>query len=278
MFNWIMVCVCLVGWVGSGRSADIPVVLVSVAPHQFLVEQIAQESVRSVLMVPAGASSHSYEPTPKQMQEATKAKIWFGMKEPFEAKAVSAIQLHYPHFQWIDLTEGLDLLFTNSCSCHAGADPHVWLSLRLLAQQAKVICARLAQLRPDQASSYEQRLSTLLQDMAQTDKELTIALKPLQGRILAVSHPAYGYFCRDYGLVQIAIEQEGRDPTLKQIQSLFYTLSQHKVSRILVQPQYSDKAARLLAEQLPAKLIFLDPYTSNTVAFLKELAHVLSSS
>lgn len=277
MRNWISIFFWFLGLSANGIGEEVPIVLVSVAPHQFLVEQIAQGSVRPMLLVPAGASSHSYEPTPKQMQEASLAKIWLGIGEPFEAKAVSAIQLHHPGFRWVDLREGLDLLFTNKCSCHTGADPHIWLSLPLLSQQAQAVYAQLAQLRPDQSSLYEARLQALLANMEKTDKEIHLALQPLRGSLLAVSHPAYGYFCRDYGLVQIAIEQEGRDPTLKQIQHLLDLLSQHKVCRIFTQPQYSDKAARLIAEQLPAKRIPLDPYTPDTPSFLKELAHVLSS-
>lgn len=278
MHNWIIVFLCLIGLTGKARGEEIPVVLVSVAPHQFLVEQIAQGTVRPVLMVPSGASSHSYEPTPKQMQEGALAKIWLGIGEPFEAKAVSALRLHCPDFRWIDLREGLDLLFTDKCACHAGADPHIWLSLRLLAKQAQAIYMQLKQLRPDQAVLYEARLVTILQQMAQTDQLISAILQPFQKSILVVSHPAYGYFCRDYDLLQIAIEQEGRDPTLKQIQRLLDTLSRQKISRIFVQPQYSDKAARLIAEQLQAELITLDPYTPETLSFLKELAHAITSS
>lgn len=286
MYKWIFVFFGLLGLVGNTRGEEVPfvllgekvpVVLVSVAPHQFLVDQIAQFSVRPILMVPAGASSHSYEPTPRQMLEALLAKVWLGIGEPFEAKAVAAIQQHRPNFRWVDLREGLDLLFTDKCSCHKGADPHIWLSLRLLAQQAKAIYAQLVQLRPEMSSIYEARLQMVLDQIAKTDHEISFALQHLRGSVLAVSHPAYGYFCRDYGLLQIAIEQEGRDPTMKQIQQLLHLLSQHKVSHIFTQPQYSDKAARLLAEQLPAKQISLDPYTPNTLSFLTELAHVLSS-
>ena len=276
MHPWIMLCCCVIGWMAQIGGEEVPVVLVSVAPYQFLVEQLAQGSVRPQLMVPSGASAHSYEPTVKQMQEAALAKVWLGIGEPFEKKAVAALRLHRSDFRWIDLREGLDLLFTEKCSCHAGADPHIWLSLRLLGQQAKTICAQLQELKPSQALFYAERLSELLQKFSALDHAISAVLQPFHNTILAVSHPAYGYFCRDYGLIQIAIEQEGRDPTIKQILGVEAMFSKNRVSRIFVQPQYSDKAARLIAEQLSAKLVTLDPYTADTPTFLKELAHAIS--
>ena len=59
-------------------------------------------------MVPAGASSHTYEPTPRQMVVAGQAKLWFRIGEPFENRAVQALTSHHPDLEIVDLRQGLD--------------------------------------------------------------------------------------------------------------------------------------------------------------------------
>src|ERR1700730_951032 len=69
-----------------------PTILVSVAPHKFFVEKITKGTAQVYLMVPAGASSHTYEPTPRQMIAASKGNIWFCIGETFENRAIQALK------------------------------------------------------------------------------------------------------------------------------------------------------------------------------------------
>src|SRR5262245_26555291 len=85
-------------------------VLVSVAPHKFFVEKIAGSTVHVGLMVPAGASAHTYEPTPKQMLDATKADLWLYVGEGFEPKVRTALSSYNPRMQFVDLRQHLDMI------------------------------------------------------------------------------------------------------------------------------------------------------------------------
>ena len=106
--HWLLLFVLLCKNFNLSCAEPTPIVLVSVAPHKFFVEQIAKESVQVHLMVPAGASSHTYEPTPRQMVTAGQAKLWFRIGEPFENRAVQALTSHHPDLEIIDLRQGLD--------------------------------------------------------------------------------------------------------------------------------------------------------------------------
>ncbi len=258
-----LLIITLLASVGS-LLGETPLVLVSVAPYASIVRELAGTTVDVQLMVPAGFSSHTFEPTPKQILNSSRATLWFIIGEPFEAKALRALQSQNPSLQTIDLRQGLDLLHA-TCDHHHdhGADPHIWMSPKMMQQQSRVIAEALAKTFPNHAMLFQERLIRVIQKLEQLDQALHEELKGQQGKTLFVSHPAYGYFCREFHLQQVSIEFEGRDPSPKQLTILCDKATQAKVSTIFIQKQYSTKAADLVAQQIGARTVILDPYAEN---------------
>lgn len=262
-------------------QAEIPYVLVTVAPHKFMVEKIAQGAVQVHLMVPAGASAHTYEPTPKQMILASKGEIWFRTGEPFENRAIQALKSHRPSLEIVDLRQGLDLISASSgcthCKCCPGSvDLHFWLSARQAQIQAQTIANTLSNAFPDHANEFRQNLLTFQKELQELDKKIESILSPLQNRDILVSHPAYAYFCRDYNLKQHAIEVEGKDPTPQQMTKLLNLVKQLGIQTIFIQMQYNNKAAKLVADTLGARLVVLDPYSEQLITSMLEIAHAFA--
>lgn len=265
----------------AALHADVPTVLVSIAPHKFFVEKIAKDTVTVHLMVPAGASAHTYEPTPRQMVSASKADLWFRIGEPFENRAIQAFKSHHPNIEIIDLREGLDLISANDglvhCGCcHGSVDLHFWLSARQAQIQAQTIANALSKTFPAHANFYQTNLQAFQQELKELDEKIKSLLAPLQNRNILVSHPAYAYFCRDYQLLQFAIEVEGKDPTPQQMTKLLNFARQFKARTIFIQMQYNNKAAKLVAETLGARLVILDPYSEHYLTTMLEIAHAFS--
>lgn len=258
----------------------VPYLLVTVAPHKFFVEKIAGNTVQVGLIVPAGASAHTYEPTPRQMLTAGKATLWFRVGEPFEARVIKALQSHNPNLQVVDMRQGLDLIYNDphhrGC-CHAGgADLHFWLSARLAKVQAATIADALIQRYPEHQALYRANLEKFQQELKQLDENIQQILSSLQNRHIMVSHPAYAYFCRDYNLEQISIEFEGKDPTPQQLTKVLDAARQFQIRTIFIQMQYNNKGARLIAEQIGAKVVTLDPYAEQYLKSMLEIAHAFS--
>ncbi len=266
------------GFASELQTESVPIVLVSVAPHKFFVEKIGGKTVQVYLMVPSGASSHTYEPTPKQMMRAGKGDIWFRIGEPFENRAMQALTYHRPSLQIVDLRSSLNVISTNSCSCCPGCiDLHFWLSLREAKVQAKTIADALSKTYPEHKDIYQTNLLSFQKELDELDQQIQHLLAPLKKRIVVVSHPAYGYFCRDYQLQQYSIEVEGKDPTPAQVTRLLMTLRPLGIRSIFVQMQYSNKAAQLIADQLGASLVTLDPYSEEYFRTMLEIAHAFAS-
>lgn len=266
--------------ISAHNAYAVPTVLVSVAPHQFFVEKIADDTVNVQLMVPAGASAHTYEPSPRQMLTASQADIWFRIGEQFENRAIQALKSHNPQLHVVDLRQGLDLIRTDphghrGC-CPGSEDLHFWLSARLAQTQACTITAALSQAYPQYSELYKRNLNDFLNELKQLDTNIQTILAPLQNRAVLVSHPAYGYFCRDYNLQQYSIEVEGKDPTPQQMTKLLRLARDLKIKMIFIQPQYNNKAAQLVAHDIGAKIVTLDPYSKYYFKSMLEIAHAFA--
>lgn len=276
---WLLFFIILCQSFCSASNESTPVVIVSVAPHKFFVEKIAKESVQVYLMVPAGASSHTYEPTPRQMVTAGKASLWFRIGEPFENRALQALTSHHPDLEIVDLRQGLDLIQTNpGCGCCPGSvDLHFWLSARQGKIQAKTIADALIKAYPERGDFYRANLQTFLKELQELDQKIQTILAPLKKRFVLASHPAYAYFCRDYGLEQFSIEIEGKDPTPQQMTKLLNLVRQLEIKKIFIQIHYNNKAAKLVAEAIGASLVILDPYSGHYFESMLEIAHAFAN-
>jgi len=256
-------------------------VLVSVAPHKFFVEKIAGDTVTVNLMVPAGASAHTFEPTPKQMLSAGRADIWFCIGENFETRASAALKAYNGDLQLIDLRQNVDMITTDPHSgahcCHCNSqDLHIWLSLRQGKIQATTIANALSALYPEHAAQYQEALKIFIKELDALDIKITELLKPIKGHVIMVSHPAYAYFCRDYQLRQLSIEFEGKDPAPQQLNAILNQARAENTRKIFIQKQYSSKGAHLFAKELNAEVITLDPYSEDYLQTMLTIAKEFS--
>lgn len=262
-------------------AEEIPTVLVSFAPYKTLVKEIAADTVDIEVMVPPGASAHTYEPSPRQMVSAGKADLWFRIGEPFENRAIKALKSANPKMEIVDLRQGIPLLHSE-CIHHlyheeCGEDLHIWLSPKLTKIQAATIANALMKRYPANAEMYRTNLQKLNAKFDSLDQFITKTLAPVKNRNLLVSHPAYGYFCEDYHFTQIPIEWEGKDPTAKQLTDLLAKAKSLQIKFIFTQPQYSAKAANLIASKLGIEVIEVDPYSEDIDETLRQIATLIAS-
>lgn len=278
----LVVCMLLmVGvLVADAELADSPpIVLVTVAPHKYLVNRIAGDTVAVEVVVPSSANVHAFDPTPKQMMRAAQADLWFRIGESFEPRLIEALKAHRPSMQIVDLRQGLDLIYGDQqhsvCCKHAdGTDLHFWLSTKQLEIQAHTVAKQLIAKYPQHEARYRQALKEHLRELALLNQELTLELAHIRGKTLLVAHPAYAYFCRDYGLKQVSIEIEGKDPTPQQLTALFHKAKQLRLKTVFTQVQFSPKVADLVSKQLGegSKVVNLDPYAEDYMQNLRLIA------
>ncbi len=259
-----------------------PLVLVSIAPYQFLTERVAGNAVQIQTVVPQGANPHSFEPTSQQVETLTRGIVWFRIGEPFEEKIIPILKGRNQEMAIHDLREGLSLIEEGdhlSCS-HCSMDHldrHVWLSPKLAAVQAKAIETALSEQFPELTETFQQNFNQLQTELRLLDEEIMALLKPVQDRVLLVSHPAFGYFCKDYHFEQLSIEYEGKDPRPKHLEEILLKATSHHAEIALALPQYNNKGAQIIADKLHLPVHLIDPYSSEYFETLRRLAHLIAN-
>lgn len=273
--------IILCGFVSScsKKEAERCDVLVSIPPYLYFVETLTGGELKAISLVPEGANPHLYEPTPKQVHRAKQSKVWIRLSESFENKIGRSLLAQNKELIIVNLANSRAISYIyeekSSCSCghsHESKDLHIWLSLREAKIQAKLIAEALIQAFPDRKDLIQKNLLTLQDQFSQKDLSFAEKLLPYKNDSLLVSHPAFGYFCRDYDLNQISIETEGKDPLPQKLASILELSKTTPIRTVFTQAQYNNKGAEMIAKQLQMKTHEIDPYSSD---YLKNLEQIV---
>lgn len=144
-----------------------------------------------------------------------------------------------------------------------GIDPHVWLSIENTKKIVQSVYETLSEMSPENESFFRQNRDAYLTSLTYAKTALEKDFKGLQGSKLLVFHPAWGYFAEEFGLTQVAIEEEGKEPTAEQIQSIIDLVKAEKIKAIFVQAQFSTQTAEAIAKDTGAVIITIDPLAEN---------------
>ncbi|WP_457573116.1 metal ABC transporter solute-binding protein, Zn/Mn family [Desulfolithobacter sp.] len=261
-------------------------VFVSILPQEYFVERVGGERVEVQTLVQPGQSPVTYAPTPRQMAALSQADVYFRIGVPFENSLVPKLQRSIPHLAIVDLRQGLDLLPGDHD--HEGQkgedehcekmDPHTWLDPRLVKKQATLIRDTLIRLDPEGKGLYQGNYAAFIKDLEDLDHRLREVLAPLKGQTIYVFHPAYGYFCRAYGLRQRAVAPEGKGPGPRHLASLITSARKDKVHVIFVQPQFSSSSAQVIARAIDGVVIPLDPLARDYLSNMERIADRISKA
>lgn len=265
------------------RSEGKPLVLVSIAPYAYFVEKIAGDRVQVVSIVPPGVNMHTYEPTIHELTLAQQASVWFLIGEPFEGRVANVLKQHQPKLQLVELWKNVDLISGGHEACghsheegEEAKDMHTWTSPKIAMDQVRIIAETLSELIPESSQDIALNLQALESELEGLDQEIHQLLEPIKGSAILVSHPAYGYFCREFDLVQLSIECSGKDPRPRDVERIMNQASEYKVRLVLTQLGYNNKGAELIAEKLQLPIYLVDPYARDYVQNMRYIAGLIA--
>ena len=157
---------------------------------------------------------------------------------------------------------------------HGIKDPHVWLSPPLVMVQARNILRALDSVDPVNRSAYERNYRDFIMELVVLDEELRkIFAGEKEGLEFMVFHPAWGYFANSYGLEQVPIEIEGKEPKPAELKDLIEHARERDIKVIFVQPQFSSESAKTIAKSIGGQIAFVDPLAANWANNLREVAN-----
>lgn len=256
---------------GAARDAGPPLVAVSVVPQRGFVERIAGDRVRTVVLLPPGASPASHEPTLADLRALETAILFVKVGHPgfpFERAWLGALLADRPELPVVGFEAG----------SASDEDPHVWLSPRRVRRLAAAIEGELARLLPEHGAAFAANLRAFDRELVALDEELAALLAPARGRRFLVLHPAWGHLAADYGLVQWSIEHHGKAPDAAALARLVQEARAAGVATLFTQPQFDPAPAELLAGEIGARAEVLDPLAADWAANLTRSARSLATA
>lgn len=289
----LMALLFLAGTVGACGQQEPPADKIGVAttilPVADFVKNVGGEKVKVTVMVPPGASMHTYEPTPSQIKELAQARLYVlvGSGVEFELAWMDKIIQNNKNLELTDCSRDIQLIDleehehqegvaehprenTQDISAakeqhehHQGKDPHIWLSPKNARIMVENICAGLIKTDPANKDYYTQNKDKYLRELAELDKNLEENFKKIQNRNFLVFHPAWGYFARDYGFRQIPVEVGGKEPSAKELAGLIETAKKEKARVVFASPQFNPQSAALIAREIGGEVILVDPLPEN---------------
>lgn len=241
------------------------VITVTILPQQYVLSKIAGDKFRINVLIPEDANHETYEPTARQMVETGKSMAYFKVGHlDVEKSWLGRIGESNPGMKIYDTSEGFDLI-RGEAHMHGdhvhegGIDPHTWLSVSGLKAQADNILKELTEIDPENAGFYKSNHTHFSASLDSLDREIRSILDSAGTESFMIYHPSLGYFARDYNLTQIAIEQEGKEPSPAYMKELIDLARQKKINTIFISSQFNKQSAVTIAEQINAKVEEFNP-------------------
>jgi len=233
----------------------------------------------------------TYEPRPGQMSALSRARIYFACGVPFETTWLPRMISTNPNILVIHTDKSIrkraierrpgegEKPQNASSQEECGHDPHTWLSPPLVIVQARAIFEALASVDPNNLASYETNYRQFVSDLVGLDLYLSrlfgASSKP---RSFMVFHPAWGYFADAYGLTQVPVEVEGKEPKARDLDEFIKRARQQGVKVIFIEPQYSPKTAQTIADAVGARLVEADDLAPEWEKNLRQVAEQIEKS
>ncbi|MFC4777432.1 metal ABC transporter solute-binding protein, Zn/Mn family [Paenibacillus sp. GCM10023252] len=292
-------------------------VVTSFYPLYYMAEQIGGEHVHAVNLVPAGVEPHDWTPKSKDLSTASKAQLFLyngaGLEGwvsdfleglPKDSKLVTA-----------EMSEGIELIEgdeehadeehakeehaseehaneehakdDHASEEHAeeeghdhehGVDPHTWVSPKSALKMAENVKNSLIQVDSAHQADYEANYKQLESKLAALDHQFESQLSTTTRKDIVVSHQAFGYLTRDYGLNQIPIMGLAADaePRAQDLLDITKFVKENGVQYIFFEELVSDELAKTLANEANVDTLVLNPVEGLTPQQEKEGKNYIS--
>ena len=260
----IILCALCVGCKSNQQKAGMaesnakPTVTVTIPPYQYFVDKIAGDKVDINVMVSNGNNPETYEPNAQQMMELSNSALYLKVGSiGFEQTWMKKLEDNAPGMKVIDTSVGI----TPAKTPGGNIDPHVWMSCKNARIIASNMLKALCELEPKHKTFFEKNYQSLLSIIDKRDSTIkeSFIKNPDLVRKFVIYHPILTYFARDYQLEQLAIEEEGREPSAAQLKALIERARKEKIKYCLIQAEFANRNTNTFINESQTKPMNINP-------------------
>jgi len=232
------------------------VITVTIEPLRYFTESIVGDKFVVKTMVPQGGNPETYEPTAKQMMELSQSDLYIKVGAiGFERTWMKRLEANAPHVIVINSSDGIEPART----VNGVADPHTWMSARNATIIARNIYNALSGIDEKDSIYFKRNLEKLNEDIEKTDVQIRACMTKEKSQAFLIYHPILTYFARDYNLRQIPMEEEGREPSAKQLSDIIAHAQSEKVKTLFVQREFSNRNTDIVSKSVGAIKVEINP-------------------
>jgi len=270
----------------AAADADRLRVAASIVPVQTFVERVGGDRVDVTVVVGPQASPATYELRARQMAAIGEAAALFRVGVPFERAWLPQLRAAHPEMAIVDLRERIERRGMAAHGQHdegaqprgGDSDPHVWTDPRHVMHMAEHIRDRLVALDPDGEAAYRANYRAFRDELEALDQQLRERFAPLAGEPFLVYHPAWGHFADAYGLEQITIETEGKEPGPRSLDRIIQRARAAGIGVVFLQDEFNKRSAERVAEAIGARVVSVDPLAADYIANMRRVGRVIAEA
>ncbi len=261
---------------------------VSIIPQKYLVQYIAGDKPGILVMLPPGSNHETYEPAPRDMEKISSSQLYLALGAlDFELSWLDRFRASNPNMNIVNTSKGIDLISghehgheseTAKNELSHGYDPHTWLSVACMKIQAANICEAVALADTANASLYKHNLDRFYRTADSVDLKIREKLSSHKGKAILIFHPALAYFARDYGLTQISIEQDGKEPSPAYMAELVKIAKEKGIKSIFISKEFDTRNAEAIAREINGKVVVFDPMAEDWPANMILLSQLIAEN
>ncbi|WP_018663993.1 metal ABC transporter solute-binding protein, Zn/Mn family [Heyndrickxia acidiproducens] len=242
---------------GQNKSAGNTIsVYTTVYPLEYVTQQIGGKYVKVNTIYPPGTDEHTYEPSQKDILKLADSDFFFYIGlglEGFANKAKNVLQGE--NVKMVALGDRLDVPDKNS----QNVDPHVWLDPIYVKQMSAMITAQLSKKMPKKKAYFETNYKQLAKKLDNVNQEYKETVKKSPNKEIVVSHAAYGYWVKRYGIRQLPIAglSTSDEPSQKQLENIIQRVKKDRLAYIVFEKNASSKIANVVRDETGTKPVYI---------------------
>ena len=246
-----------------------PLVVASFYPMYEFARQVAGERAVVISLVPPGVHGHDWEPSPQDVAQVQRARVFVYNGAGFEPWAEKLLkEAAGPATVVVVASAGLTVARPGA---NGDLDPHVWLDPVLARGEVEAIRAALERSDPAGKDVYVANAAAFSSRLDARNVSFETGLHDCARREVVVSHAAFGYLTRRYRLEQIALMglAPEAEPSPAALAGIVRLARQRKVTAIFLEPLVSPRLAETLAREVGVGVLPLNPVEGVTTSEAK---------
>ncbi|WP_044084388.1 metal ABC transporter solute-binding protein, Zn/Mn family [Marinilabilia salmonicolor] len=258
-------------------------VAVTIEPFRYFVDQLMSERVPVSVMVPMGSSPATYAPTTSQLMALSSASVYVQAGHlGFEDAWMHRLKELNPDMDVLNLSKNIQLIkgedHQHGDHMHEGGiDPHIWMSPKIVMELLPDLKNVLIKNFPQDKKIIDANFLRLLTEVETIHNNFSTLSDQEKSNKFMIFHPALTYLARDYGLEQISIEYEGKEPSPAKLKELIDKALEEKIKIIFIQAEFDQRNAEMVREATGAQLVVINPLGYNWPATMKNIRELLSN-